>query len=173
MRSGQNGLWDQDKDRQEKVDLQRREQWGTVFVTCASMVGIASGIGFVYVYWAASHNVVLLGETLALCCVGLGFSLIVWARLLMRHKQATEAREPMESTPLDRQLAFDNFLEGKHDVKRRRLLTWISAGFAGVLATSAVSLVRSLDTPPRAIVVRHRLEARAAADDSRWHTGFD
>ncbi len=135
-------------DRLQNVDTQARERWGTFLVTCASMVGIASGIGFVYVYWTDASNVVLLGETLALSCGGLGFSLIVWARLLMRHKEATEAREPMESSPAARQRVLADFDQGKHDVKRRSLLTWISAGFAGVFAASALSLFRSLGAPP-------------------------
>lgn len=139
---------DRDKDCEQAIQIRRRERWGTLVVTCASLVGIASGIGFVYVYWTDSSNVVLLGGTLALCFGGLGVSLISWAHHLMRHKEATQPREPMESSPVERQLAFTNFLEGKHDVKRRSLLTWMSAGFAGVFAASAVSLVRSLGTPP-------------------------
>ncbi len=135
-------------DRLQGVDTQARERWGTFLVTCASILGIASGIGFVYVYWTDSSNVVLLGETLALSCGGLGFSLVVWARLLMPHKEATDAREEMESSPSERERLLANFNQGKHDVKRRSLLTWIGASFAAVFAASAVSLVRSLGAPP-------------------------
>lgn len=139
---------ERDKDLVEGGNTQARDRWGTLLVTCASIVGIASGIGFVYVYWAGSSNVVLLGEALALSCGALGFSLIVWARLLMPHKEATEGRELMESSPAERQRLLADFDQGKHDVKRRSLLTWMSAGFAAVFAASAVSLVRSLGTPP-------------------------
>jgi ubiquinol-cytochrome c reductase iron-sulfur subunit len=139
---------DFDKDCREGVNRKRRERWGTAFVTFASFTGIASGVGFVYVYWTNSDNVVLLGGTLALCFTGLGVSLISWAHSLMSHREAIEPREAMESPPVERQLAFENFLGGKHDVHRRSLLTWMSAGFAGVFAASAVSLFRSLGTPP-------------------------
>ncbi len=142
------GGTDRNNDRVAGADTQGRERWGTFLVTCASIAGIASGIGFVYVYWTDSNNVALLGETLALCCGGLGFSLIVWARLLMRSKEAAEAREPLASSPAERQGVLADFNQGKHDVKRRSLLTWMSAGFVGVFAASAASLVRSLGAPP-------------------------
>ena len=139
---------DCDKNSAEGVDLKPRERWGTAFVTLASFIGIASGVGFVYVYWTDSDNVVLLGGTLALCFAGLGVSLISWAHSLMRHKEAIEPREAMESSPGERQLAFANFLEGKHEIQRRSLLAWMSAGSAAVFAASAVSLFRSLGAPP-------------------------
>lgn len=138
---------DLDQDLEQGVDLERRERWGTAIVLFLMIVGLASGVGFLYSYWSGADNFAL-GGTLAVCFAALGAALVFWSHLLMRHKEAIEPRETMQSSPCDRQLAFDNFLEGKHDVKRRSLLTWMSAGFAAVFAASFMSLFRSLGAPP-------------------------
>jgi ubiquinol-cytochrome c reductase iron-sulfur subunit len=139
---------DIDSDLGKGVNLVRRERWGTLFVVCAALVGFCAGVGFVYVYWAKPNDTIVLGGCLALCFGGFGVALVSWAHNLMRHKEAIEPREVLSSSPQDVQLAFDDFCDGKRDVKRRKLLTCMGVGFVGVFAASAVSLFRSLGVPP-------------------------
>lgn len=139
---------DLDQDCRQRINLIRRERWGTLFVAVAALVGLCAGVGFVYIYWADPNNTVLLGVCLALCFGGLGIALVSWSHNLMRHAEAIEPREILPSSPADMQLAFDDFTEGKQDVKRRTLLTWMGLSFVTVFAASIVSLFRSLGTPP-------------------------
>ena len=138
---------DRNEDVEKGVNLSRRERWGTFAVGCCGIISIGSGVGFVYVYWS-SANTFLLGGTLALCFGGLGLALVFWAHSLMVQKEAIAPREPMQSSRHERELLLAAFNDGKQDVKRRTLLTWIGAGFAAVLAAAWVSSFRSFGTPP-------------------------
>jgi len=119
----------------------------TILVAFAFLVGIGSGAGFLYVYWSSASDW-LLGGTLALCLGGIGAALVFWAHLLVAHKEATEERPPMSSPEEDRQAVFEEFMEGKTDVRRRGLLTWLSAGAVGLFAAIFISGFRSFGTPP-------------------------
>lgn len=144
-------LMERDADRtvepNKGLDRSRRERWGTIIVFCCMIVGLASGCGFVYAYWS-NANTSILGGTLALSVAGLGVALVFWAHLLMSHKEAIEAREPIQSALAERQLLLLDLDAGKHDVRRRSLLTWMCGAFGAVFVASIASLFRSLGAAP-------------------------
>jgi ubiquinol-cytochrome c reductase iron-sulfur subunit len=116
-------------------------------VACAFLVGIAGGVGFLFIYWTDGANM-LLGGNLALSLAGFGVALVFWSHLLMRHKEATEPREELPSPQKERQSADEDFCAGVHEVRRRSLLKWMIAGGVGVFATMFLSLLRSFGMPP-------------------------
>lgn len=138
---------DRDEDRENGVNLARRERWGTLFVSFAFGVCLAAGVGFLFIYWSGGNNL-LLGGMLALCLGGIGSALVLWAHWLTRHKQATEQREELASPPPERNAVFNEYEAGVHDVHRRGLLKWFGVAAAGMLASVVISLIRSLSSAP-------------------------
>lgn len=124
-----------------------RERWGLALVICAFGVAFAAGVGFMFIYWTGGSNL-LLGGTLALACAGFGVALVLWSHWLMEHRQAIEPREPMPSAEPEREAAEENFCAGAREVRRRKLLLWMSAGGVGLLAAMGASLLRSLGVSP-------------------------
>lgn len=139
---------DEDRELQTEAQMRRRESLGTGLVLFFFSVAILGGMGFLFAYWSGRNNTQWLGGSLAMFLCGLGITLVLWARWLMSHKQAVEPRHPLVSTPLAQDAAARAFCEGLHDVRRRRLLTWISVGGAGLFGTMVLSLLRSLGISP-------------------------
>lgn len=136
---------DQDKTlaRQSDADLARRRSRGTLFVLCAFFVGIAGGIGFVFLYWTGGGNR-LLGLTLALCLGGFGAVLVLYAQWLIRHELVIAPREAMPSSRAERKDVFKDYASGAYDIQRRGLLKWMGAGVMGLFAVITFSFLRSL-----------------------------
>lgn len=124
-------------------EVARRRKWGTPLVLCAFAVGIAGGVGFMYVYWTGGGNR-LLGVTLALCLGGFGAVLVLYAHWMMRHELVIAPREEMPSDRNEREDAFETYSSGAREVQRRSLLKWMVAGTAGLFGAIAFSLLRSL-----------------------------
>lgn len=138
---------DRNLDFEKGLSPELREQRGTVFVGSTFLIAIAGGIGFLYIYWTGGNNQ-LLGGSLALCLAGIGASLVLWSHWLMRHKEAVEERPRMASPPPEREATREAWCSGVTDVRRRRLLQWMSAAGLGVLASIFVSVMRSLGSSP-------------------------
>lgn len=136
-----------DRPLETESQVQRRERWGTLLVGCSFAVAIVGGITFVIDYWSGGSNL-LLGGGLALCLGGIGATLVLWARLLMRHTEATEPRGVLQSSTKERDDTAEAFCSGAHDVRRRRLLKWMSLGAAGLVVSMVLSLMRSLGLSP-------------------------
>jgi ubiquinol-cytochrome c reductase iron-sulfur subunit len=138
---------DRNLDMERGISPELREQRGTVLVVSTFFIAIAGGIGFIFLYWTGGNNQ-LLGGSLALCLAGMGATLVLWAHWLMRHTEATERREPLPSPPPQREATLEAFCSGATDVRRRRLLQWMSAAGLGVFAAIIVSVMRSLGSDP-------------------------
>jgi ubiquinol-cytochrome c reductase iron-sulfur subunit len=134
-------------DREFVEGGENRELWGILLVLFAFVVGIAAGICFVIVYWTGGSNR-LLGGMLALSLAGFGFALVLWSHWLMLHKEATEPREPLPSPAVEREEAREDFCAGIRDVRRRRVLQWMSAAGLGVFGAMFVSVLRSFGSNP-------------------------
>src|SRR6185312_10436115 len=136
-----------EKDRTTKVVTAGRERWGTLLVVCGLLVGVAAGVGFLFIYWTDGSNV-LLGSNLALSLAGFGTALVFWSHLLMRHEEATEPREELVSPEPEREEAEESFCSGAQDIQRRTLLKWVVAAGVGVFGAMFVSLLRSFGKTP-------------------------
>ncbi|MEO8725910.1 MAG: Rieske 2Fe-2S domain-containing protein [Acidobacteriaceae bacterium] len=123
-----------------------RRTWGTLWVACAFTMGIAAGIGFLFIYWSSGSNL-LLGITLALSLGGFGLALVLSSHWLMPDKQATEPRAALPSPPAEREAAVQAYC-ADYDVQRRRMLKWMGAAGTGLLAAIVISLMRSLGMSP-------------------------
>ena len=138
---------DRNLDLEEGVDLQKRQQSGTLLVLCALALGVAGAAGFMVIYWTGGNNL-LLGSCLAAFFAGFGAALVFWSHRLTIRKEAIDPREEFPSPAPERERAFDEFQAGWADVRRRRLLQWAGFAGAGLLATMVVSILRSLGFPP-------------------------
>ncbi|MGH9588415.1 MAG: Rieske 2Fe-2S domain-containing protein [Acidobacteriaceae bacterium] len=136
-----------DKDRTIERVTPGRERWGTMLVTLGLLVGVAGGVGFLFIYWTDGSNM-LLGGNLALCFLGFGTALVFWSHLLMRHEEATDPREELPSPEPEREKAEESFDLGAQDIKRRKLLKVLVAAGVGMFAAMFVSLLRSFGKAP-------------------------
>lgn len=136
-----------EKDRTIQVVTSARESWGTLLVTIFLLVGVAGGVGFLYIYWTGGGNM-LLGGNLALCLAGFGSALVFWSHYLMRHEEATDPREELVPPEPEREHAEKAFVSGAEDIKRRALLKWLIAAAAGVFGAMFISLLRSFGKTP-------------------------
>jgi ubiquinol-cytochrome c reductase iron-sulfur subunit len=132
----------------ESESQMRREHLGIVLVVCFFAIAILGGIGFLIAFWSGGNNTQLLGGSLSVFFAGMGVTLVLWARLLMSHKEAIEPRHALQSRPREEEAAAKAFCEGVHDVRRRRLLVWMGLSGAGVLGTMVLSMLRSLGISP-------------------------
>lgn len=115
---------------------------GTVLVASFLILSILAGAGFVAVYWNGA-NTQLLGGCLAVMFLALGSGLVFWAHKLMLHREVTGRREPLESPAQERAAVFEDFYPGEPQIRRRKLVTWMSAAVIGTLAAAVISSLRS------------------------------
>jgi ubiquinol-cytochrome c reductase iron-sulfur subunit len=139
---------DEDRDLQTASQMERRERVGTGLVVCAFLLAMLGGVGFLIAFWSGGNNTQLLGGSLAVFLGAMGATLVLWARWLMSHKEAVEPRHALASTPTAEKAAARSFCDGVQDVRRRRLLTWMGLGGAGLFGTMVLSLLRSLGVSP-------------------------
>lgn len=136
-----------EKPRKQDVPMElesmMHRSWGTFLATCALLIAFAGGIWFLFDYWTNGSNR-WLGASLALCFGGFGVALVLWSHFLMEHKEATDPREELPSSPIELEAAQDTFCSGVQDIHRRRLLKWAAVGGVGLFAAMAISLLRSL-----------------------------
>ncbi len=138
----------EDRAMESESQLLRREGLGTGLVVCSFFIAILGGIGFLIAFWSGGNNTQLLGGSLAVFLSAMGITLVLWARWLMSRKEAVEPRHALASSPIAAQAATKAFCDGVHDVRRRRLLTWMGLGGAGLFGTMVLSLLRSLGMSP-------------------------
>ena len=138
----------EDREMESESQMRRRERLGTGLVVCFFLIAILGGIGFLIAYWSGGNNTQLLGGSLAVFLGAMGITLVLWARWLMSHKEAVEPRHALASSPSAEKAAAKAFCDGVHDVRRRRLLTWMGLSGAGLFGTMVLSLLRSLGMSP-------------------------
>ena len=138
----------EDREMETEAQMRRRERIGTGLVVCFFLIALLGGIGFLIAYWSGGNNTQLLGGSLSVFLGGMGIMLVLWARWLMSHKQAVEARHPVKSSDLAEKAAAKAFCDGVHDVRRRRLLTWMGLTGTGLFGMMVLSMLRSLGMSP-------------------------
>jgi ubiquinol-cytochrome c reductase iron-sulfur subunit len=138
---------DRNLDSESGRNVARRQRWGTLFVVCTFALGIAGGIGFLYAYWSGGNNQ-LLGASAAAFLGGFGAALVLYSHWLTAHKEATEPREQLPSSPPERDALLDDYCAGIHEIHRRRLLKWMGVAGTGVFGAMVLSLLRSLGMSP-------------------------
>lgn len=139
---------DADRELETQPQMLRRERIGTGLVVCFFAVAVLGGISFLIAYWSGGNNTQLLGGSLAVFLGGMGITLVLWARWLMTHKEAVEARHPVKSSDLAERATAKAFCDGVHDVRRRRLLTWMGLTGSGLFGMMVLSMLRSLGSSP-------------------------
>jgi ubiquinol-cytochrome c reductase iron-sulfur subunit len=139
---------DEDRALESESQMLRRERVGTGLVVCFFLITILGGIGFLIAYWSDGSNTQLLGGSLAVFLSAMGITLVLWAHWLMNHREALEPRHALASSPSAETAAAKAFCDGVHDVRRRRLLTWVGLSGAGLFGTMVLSLLRSLGMSP-------------------------
>ena len=138
----------EDRELKSEARMRQREGLGTGLVLCSFLIAMLGGIGFLIAFWSGGNNTQLLGASLAVFLGAMGSTLVLWARWLMSQKEAVEARHPLASSPSAEKAAAKAFCDGVHDVRRRRLLTWVGLSGAGLFGTMVLSLLRSLGVSP-------------------------
>ena len=99
-------------------------------------------------YWSG-HTESLLGIGLALCLGGIGFGLVSWAKYLDFDEEVVQQREPLRTTPAERNDFGDEVEMTKQTVGRRRLLVALFAGSLASLVVGFVGPIGSLGPKPR------------------------
>lgn len=130
-----------DSEPPEK-SYEQAQRLGAALVTIAFSTAIAGGIGFLFVYWTSGNNM-LLGTSLAVAFGGFGVALVLAAHWLVRQTEVSAPREPLTSSAEERQAVYRDFYPGEQVIRRRKLLTWMSAAVVGTLAAAAISVLRS------------------------------
>jgi ubiquinol-cytochrome c reductase iron-sulfur subunit len=123
-------------------DSENAQRLGAALVAIAFSIAIAGGIGFLFVYWTGGNNM-LLGSSLAVAFGGFGIALVLAAHWLIRQTEVSAPREPLTSSAEERESVYRDFYPGKQVIRRRKLLTWMSAAVMGTLAAAAISVLRS------------------------------
>lgn len=141
------------QDAPMELETMTHRGWGTLLATCALLVAFAAGVWFLVVYWTGGNNQ-WLGATLAICLGGFGVALVLWSHFLMDHREATDPREDLPSSPVELEKAQNAFCGGVEDIHRRRLLKWASVGGAGLLGAMVISLFRSMIGNPEDTLYR-------------------
>ncbi len=139
-----------DRDEETDAERERRERWGTVLVLFAFALAVIGGLAFVVLYWKGINSTPLLGGSMCLFLGGMGFTMVLWARWMMSHKEATEPRHALASKPIQREDTAEAFCGGAREIRRRRMLKWMGLTGMGVLASMVFSLLRSLGMSPDA-----------------------
>ena len=108
------------------------------------------------------------GPLLAVALGGIGTGLIVWARRLMPHRDATEPRAPA-SDPRELDRAQEALEEGEHEIARRGFLVTLLAAAGGALGLALAFPVRSLGPSPGRTLVETpwRAGLRLITDDGQ------
>lgn len=142
--------------------------WRTLLPTCVLLIAFAAGVGFLVAYWSDASTQ-WLGITLAICLGGFGIVAVMWAHLLMEHKEATEELEALPSDQEEREAIQESFSGGARDIQRRRLLQWACAGGVALFGAMGISLLRSLigqTDPALTSIVWKRGQRLVASDGS-------
>jgi ubiquinol-cytochrome c reductase iron-sulfur subunit len=139
---------DSDQVMETDAQMQQRERIGTVLVILLFLLAVLGAIVFLLAYWSGKNNTQWLGGGLALFLLATGVASVLWARMLMTHKETVEPRHPLKSSAIAEQAAMKTFCDGVHDVRRRRMLAWMGITGAGLFGAMVISLLRSMGISP-------------------------
>ncbi len=124
-----------------------RQRAATRLIAAAFTVTILSALGLAAVY-VAGGQVQAEGALLASSLAGLGAGLVMWAAHLLPAGSVIGPREPLESTPQEREDFEQAFEHGEELLARRRFLVRMLGAAAGALGIAALFPIRSLGPSP-------------------------
>jgi ubiquinol-cytochrome c reductase iron-sulfur subunit len=110
-------------------------------------VAIAAAVGLSVLY-ALGGQPQLEGLLLLLTLGGIGFGVVGWGKYLMPNGPFVQEREPLTSTPVERELFAESFERGIEDIGRRRFLRRLLEGALGALGLALLFPIRSLGPNP-------------------------
>lgn len=137
-----------DHPMESAADVERHERWGTMMVLCSFTIAIAGGVAFLVFFWKGATTTALLGGSLAVFLGGMAFTLVLWARWMMIHKEAVEPRHILPSSVEEREDTAEAFCGGAREIRRRQMLRWMAVGAGAVFASMVATLFRSLGLSP-------------------------
>ena len=114
----------------------------------AFATAVVGGITAAWGYWNGRTDHVL-GIGLAVALGGIGFGLVSWAKYLDLDEHVVQQREPLQTTPAEREDFAEEVEMTSATVGRRRVLTALFAGSMGALVVGFVGPIGSLGPKPR------------------------
>jgi ubiquinol-cytochrome c reductase iron-sulfur subunit len=138
-----------------------------MFAVVCFLVAALAAVALAVAY-ALGSKPQIEGTLLGTALVGIGVGCVVWAHALLPHGPFEQPREPLASTPQER-AAFEEDLERKGVVTRRRLLVGSLLGALGALGVALLFPIRSLGPSPGNTLRRTpwRAGVRAVTDDNQ------
>jgi len=115
-------------------------------VSICFLLSAAAAIGLAVVYWRGGQPQ-LEGALLAVSFGSLGAGFVVWAHHLLPSEPRSEKREPLASTPEDREEFAADFERGGV-LERRRFLLGALASALGAIGVALLFPIRSLGPRP-------------------------
>lgn len=106
--------------------------------------GIAAAVGY-----GTENTEVLLGVGLAAALIGIGFGLVSWAKFLDLDEHAVQRREPLATTPAEREALHDEVVTSTEVLGRRKLLAGLLGGSFLSMVVGFVGPLGSLGPKPR------------------------
>ncbi|HMF81660.1 MAG TPA: Rieske (2Fe-2S) protein [Acidimicrobiia bacterium] len=119
---------------------------GDRFATAAFLLSAAAAIGLAIVY-ARGGNVQAEGALILVCFGALGAGLVTVAHRILSTGPFEEEREPLPTSPEERQ-AFERDMERGEGVTRRRFLTASLVAAVGAIGAALLFPIRSLGPSP-------------------------
>jgi ubiquinol-cytochrome c reductase iron-sulfur subunit len=113
----------------------------------ALVISAVASVAAAVAYWADA-NTQWFGGILALALIAAGAGLVGWARAAMPDQTVVGEREPLESTPEEREAFVSALVEGERSITRRRVLTGSLLAIGGGLTATVLSMFRSLGPNP-------------------------
>lgn len=106
--------------------------------------GIAAAVGY-----GTENTDVLLGVGLAAALIGIGFGLVSWAKVLDLDEHVAQRREPLATTPAERDALHEEVVTSAEVLGRRKLLAGLLGGSFLSLVIGFVGPLGSLGPKPR------------------------
>jgi len=135
----------------------REESFAELQVAALFGVGVLTLIGFLVCYFAipirdqlGQYSNMSLGGCLAIALFSIGGGFIVWAKKLLPHANAVQARHEFRSSPADEGEAENTLLAGADDLGlgKRKILRRTLLGALGLFPLPFVVMLRDLGPLP-------------------------
>jgi len=116
-------------------------------ITASFIVAILAAVSLGVVYGLGGQPQAE-GALLAAALGGIGVGIISWGKYLMANGPFVQEREPLTSTPEEREEFEESFERGREEIGRRRVLGGLLAGALAALGGALVFPIRSLGPSP-------------------------
>jgi quinol---cytochrome c reductase iron-sulfur subunit len=137
-------------------------------VTVAFSLSALASAGLWVTYWIGGHPQVE-GALIGVALGGIAVGLVQWAKLFLPTGGLVEEREPLPSTPAEREAFLRDLERGEAYLERRSFLVKMLMVALGALGIAAVFPIRSLGPKPGRSLFRTawRAGSRVVTEDGR------